>query len=302
MAASRTVPKLSFIAMALLALPQYVIAADLPQHNVSAQKPQAATPVGENKSASQKAAAELSKRRETLVNEAMAANGEILQAIDSLKKSDKAAAFKSLTDASGKLDVVLARAPGLKLAPINLRTDIADIVVSPDEVRRVVAQAKSQLDEGRVQAVRSLLRPLTSEIRVLTDSLPLETYPAAIKLASKEIQNGNLMAAERTLYNALSTIVTNEEIIPLPPVKAEEDVLQAERLIQKDKSKNQDQALALLAQAKQQLELGKLLGYSDYKELRSEVDSVRGKIKNRSPDASLFGRLKALFHKASGKK
>jgi hypothetical protein len=216
-----------------------------------------------------------------------------------LEKNDKNAAFKVLTDASGKLDVVLARDPNLKLAAIDVHTYTTDLETSPKEINQVVNRAKEQLMEGHLQLGRALLSPLTSEIRILTDFLPMDTYPSAIKLASKEIQDGKPNEAAQLLSDTLSSIVTTEEIIPLPPIKAEADVLEAENLIKADKLKHRNQALALLDQANQQLEFGRLLGYGDYKVLKNEIAVVQTKINGGSSNTDVFARLEMLFHKVS---
>ncbi len=233
--------------------------------------------------------------------EAITAHEEMLKAIVSLQKKDKDAAYKSLTDAAGKLVVVLARDPSLKLAVINVRSYIRDLEVTPEVVKDIVSRAKTQLSEGHIQQARTLLDPMVSEIRISTDSLPMETYPPAIKLASKEINDGKLKEAEQLLLDTLDTIVTTEVIIPLPPVQAEMAVLEAERLIKIDALKNRKQAVVLLKQAQQHLKVGKLLGYGDYKELNDEMTSTQSKINAGSPDTSLFSRLKEFFHKMRNK-
>ena len=255
----------------------------------------------ESHSAKEKAATELRNRRAALMKEAVAAEQEVLHTLDHLKKSNRDAAFKSLADASGKLDVVLARAPDLKLAPIDVRTSLIDLSATPDEVKRMITQAKSELGAGHVQAARTLLNPLVSEIQVSTDYLPMETYPAAIKRAVPKIQKGDLKGAEHDLYEALSTIVTTVDVLPIPALKAEADVLEAEQLIKKDKAKNREQALSLLGKANQQLEVGNLLGYGEYKDIKSEIGTVQGKIKGNASDSSLFEKLKHLLQEVRSK-
>ncbi len=203
---------------------------------------------------------------------------------------------KILTDASGKLDIVMARDPNLKMALIGVQTYSRDLDAKNKDVKKVVEQAKVQLIEGHIQEARTLLAPLSSELRITTEYLPMETYPAAIKVASKEIQDGKLQEAEQLLTDTLDSIVSKEEIVPLPPLRAEIDTLHAEQLITNDKIKNRDEALTLLTQAKQQLELGKLLGYSEYKDIKNEIARVSDKINTGQASTSLFARLKAMFH------
>lgn len=248
-----------------------------------------------------KAVSELLKQRHRLIKEAVAANQEIIKTIDKLNKNDKHAAYKSLADASGKLDVVLARDPSLKLAPIAVRMRVIDLETKPKEIKKIVSQARKQLDDGHIQAARALLNPLVSEIRISTDYIPMATYPAAIKRAVAEIEKGKLKDAKRDLYVALSTIATNDEIIPLPPLNAETDVLQAERLAKKDSKKNKKQIVSLLDDANQQLALAGRLGYGKYKDIKTAITTVKGKIHRHSAEANLFDDLKTLFKKIRNK-
>jgi hypothetical protein len=257
--------------------------------------PKVAVSTAKSSSAKANAAMELAKRNNALVKEAVTANDEILQTISYLEKGKKDKAYKTLADAAGKLDVVLARDPHLKFAPIDVRSKTMEIVMKPDEIKDAVKDARVALDDGHIQKARSILDPLTSEIRFSTDYLPMETYPAAIKIAVTKIQKGDLKGAEHDLYDVLSTIVTSDEVIPIPPIVAQADIHEAEQLINKDKVKNKDQAVALLQKADQQLEVSKLLGYGEYKDVKKEIGSVESRIKSNSPGTNLFGKLKQLL-------
>ncbi|NDU91304.1 MAG: YfdX family protein [Ferrovum sp.] len=298
---NQSVPKFSLMALLVMgALHGPARAADnaAPVHDGKEKSAAASQEQGHVSEESVKA---LLKQREALVKEAVVANEEMLQAIASLEKGDKEAAYKLLADASGKLDVALARDPHLKQMPISVRVSTTDLASKPSEIKHVLSQAKSQLSDGQVQAAKKLLRPLTSEIRVTTESLPMETYPGQIKLASKEIQEGKSSEAAQRLADTLGSIATEEKVIPLPPLKAEMDVEEAEVLIQQDKTKNRDQVLGLLNQAKQQLEVGKLLGYGNYKDIGNEMEAVKSKITGGSWDTKMFDRLKNLLHEAKSK-
>ncbi len=249
----------------------------------------------------QESATALLRERQSLVREAITANEDMLLAIAGLEHGDKDIAYKALADASGKLDVVLARDPQLKRVPVSVQSTTRDLDTGPQGVSKALADAKQELSKGDVQAARTSLHPLTSEIRITTESLPMDTYPAAIKQATKEIQAGRSADAAQLLANTLTTIVTTEKIIPLPPLKAEADVQVAEELIKSDPAKNRAQALELLTQARRQLELGKLLGYGEYKDIKQELSAVQRKLEGGKPDSGLFARLKSLLHEAKSK-
>lgn len=281
-------------------------------HNQSSQKVAATT--AKNHSNAEKSSAtengkELVKRNSQLVKEAVAANKDILTAIEQLQKHKKDDAYKTLADAAGKLDIVLARDPHLLLAPIDVRSHTITLAMKPDEIKHAVKLAKTELDAGHIQTVRNILKPLSSEIRFSTDYLPMGSYPAAIRAAAAKVQKGDLKGAEGDLYGVLSTIVTTEEAIPLPPIIAKADVYEAEHIVKeskdkdkaKNKTQNQDLAMTLLQKADKQLELSSLLGYGNFKDVKKEIASVESRIKNNSSDTHLFGKLKHLLEEVRNK-
>ena len=198
-----------------------------------------------------------------------------------------------LEKADGQLSVLLARDPKLKFAAIEVRASIYDLEDSPDSIHKVVNEARSALDKGQIQAARAILSPMTSEMRIYTDYLPLEIYPDAIKRASTAIQESKPIVAETILADALGSIVTDEDVIPLPPMKAEGDVIEAEELYTKDKIKNKDKVLSLLNSADVHLANAKALGYGEYQGIRDEIASIKSKLELAKPD--LFEQIKNLF-------
>ncbi|MBU6505750.1 MAG: YfdX family protein [Betaproteobacteria bacterium] len=246
----------------------------------------------------QEAAAALLAERAHLVREALTANEDILMALASLAHNDTHSAYNALADASGKLDMVLARDPHLKRVPISVRLTTTDLDATPAQVKDDVSRARQALSDSHVQEAKHVLHPLTSEMRITTDYVPLDSYPAQIRSAIKEIQAGQSQAAAQRLADTLGLVATEEKIIPLPPLKAEADVQEAEALAKADPARNKAQALALLDQAKQQLEMGRLLGYGTYDDIHRELAAVKTKVTGGTWDEKLFGRLKSLLHAA----
>jgi hypothetical protein len=256
------------------------------------------TPAVAAKEASVKnsASQEIAKRRRALVNEGIVANDEILHSILYLEKKDTKDAFKMLAKADGQLNILLARDPHLKLAPIDVRASVSDLESTPETINKAVKDAEAALDKGEIQAARVILSPLKSEMHIDTDFLPLEIIPDAIKQASKEIQASKLKEAETTLADALGSIVTNEEIVPLPPLKAQGDVFEAEKLLDKDKVKNKDEVLALLNSADTHLANASALGYGKHTDIENEIASIKSKVEGGDAEPNLFARVKKLFH------
>jgi len=240
---------------------------------------------------------ELAKRRQQLSKEAIIANDEILHSILDLEKNNTKNAYKMLEKADGQLNILLARDPHLKLAPIDVRASITDLEATPQTIKKAVKAAETDLDNGKIQTARLMLSPLVSEMRIETDFVPLEIYPQAIKQASKEIQESKIREAEATLADAMSSIVSNEETIPLPPLKAEGDMIEAQQLLKKDKVKNKDAVLALLKSADTDLANADALGYGKHPDIKKEIASLKSKVEGGASNPGIFARVKNMFHK-----
>ena len=267
----------------------------------------AAAPVpaisAKNDHVKQTASDEVSKRRAALDKKAISARDDVLQAIMLLDQKNGKQALALLNKADAGLKEVLAHDPALKLAPIDVRVSSYDIDSSPDAINKAIKDAKSALDNGQIQTARAILAPLTSEMHIYTDMLPMEIYPKAIKLASKKIQDKKLIEAQAALADAMSSVVTEEEVIPLPSLKAEGDVLEAEHLLKIDKVKNKDKVLSLLDNADRDLSDANLLGYGKYQSIRDEIATTKSKVANNTSSPDLLERLKnqlhTLIHKAT---
>lgn len=286
------------LSLALMGGPTAVLAAGQDGNAAVTQAMPAPAPAASAKEVQVRKAAnqEVSKRRMSLDSEAVTANDEILHAITLLDKKDTQGAYKALETADGQLGVLLARDPHLKMAAIDVRASIIDLDTTPKIINKAVKAAKAALDDQHIQAARADLSPLVSEMHISTDYLPMEIYPDAIKKASKEIQQAKFAEAEDTLADAMASVVTVEDIIPLPPVKAEGDVLEAERLLGKDKAGNKDRVRTLLKRADQHLAIATALGYGKYKVIHNEIVSIDSQVKTSTEKSGLFERIKHYFH------
>lgn len=116
--------------------------------------------------------------------------------------------------------MILARDPGLSLAPVDVAVTTHDLLAGPDTVKAMIHDAEEYLEHGEVQKARPLVTSLRSDIVFRTTSIPLGTYPAAIKAITPLIDEGKLDEASAGLQAALNTLVTTDEIIPLPILRA----------------------------------------------------------------------------------
>ncbi len=220
-----------------------------------------------------------------------------------LEKGDQKSAKKSLEKAIGKLEVVLAHPNAPALLPIDSSIAATEFTGNLKTIKAALKSVEDLLEDGKVQEARRLLDTLQSEIDIITVSLPLVSYPQALKLAAKYLNSGKSEEAKEVLEMALSTMVQNEIVIPIPLLKAEALVGAASKIAKKDK----EQALKHLEEAKNQLEIAEALGYTSesdttYKVLYDAIKSVEKEVKGKNRAEKLFeeliGKLKEFKEKA----
>ena len=217
-----------------------------------------------------------------------------MKALEKKKSQD---ALKALERATGKLNILLARDPKLALAPIDVVVSIHDLYATVDQIKQARKQAEAYLEDGEAQKARVQLRGLGSEIVIRVDSIPLETYPAAIAAVAPLIDQGKTDDAKAALQAALNTLVLTEHIIPLPLVRAEAHITKAEALAQKEARSEEDNKdlVKLLTEAREQLKLSESLGYGtkdEYKKFQTEIDGIEAKTKAGQSPQGLFDPMK----------
>ncbi|MBD3744588.1 MAG: YfdX family protein [Sphingopyxis terrae] len=268
-----------------------------PADRASASKPAASALSGD-------LGGQLAAKRKTLVAEAVSALQETHAALDLLSGDESRGAVEALARATGKLDIVLAADPHLALAPVDVGVATHDVVTTPEAVIALRTRAEEALDDGRLQDGRHLIADLASEQVISVTSLPLSTYPAAIKQAAALIHDGNPAAAAAMLETALSTLVVEETVIPLPLARAEALLSNAQPLSEKPQrsADEQGQLQRLLAGARTQLDLARTLGYAtkrDLDALYNALKAIEDKAEAKEGGKGLFDRLGELFGTAN---
>ena len=203
------------------------------------------------------------KRKKILAdaNEAIEETRRALQALDEQKTEE---ALAALEKATGKLELILARDPTLALAPVTVEMVTYDLLANIDTVKAMIHDAENYLEDGEIQKARPIVANLASEIVIKSTSIPLATYPDAIKAITPLIDEGKIDEAKERLRAALNTlIVTTDEIIPLPLVRAQQLLNNAEELAENEERtvKDNETLEDLLTVARNQLEIAELLGY-----------------------------------------
>lgn len=221
-----------------------------------------------------------SEKRKKLLADAATAIAQTEQALKALEDKKSDSALRALAAATGKLELVVARDPALKLAPVSTSVVTYDLYANPDEVKTAIAEARKALNDGNLPRARVLVEALASEVQIRTSNIPLATYPAAIKAITPLIDAGKIDEAKAQLQAALSTLViTTDDVIPLPKLRAENLLKEAQALTEKkDRSNEENDKLAnALKAAREQLQIAELLGYgkkADYEPMYAQLDGI----------------------------
>lgn len=244
-----------------------------------------------------KATDEASEKRKKITADAVAAVAETKQALKFLDEKNTDEALAALERATGKLELILARAPDLALAPVDVRVVTYDLLASLDTVKAMIHEAENYLEDGEVQKARPLVANLSSEIVISTTSIPLVTYPDAIKAITPLIDDGKINEAKVGLQGALNTLVVTDEVIPLPVLRAEILLRNAEKLAENaERSDKDDESLvSLLDEARNQIKMAELLGYGDkksFKPMYEQLDQIEEKTAGGKGGKGWFDKIK----------
>jgi tetratricopeptide (TPR) repeat protein len=227
-----------------------------------------------------------------LIKEAIRAIQYTQDALIYLNNNKTNKATESLKKAVGELAVVLNTPNAPYLLPVDVQINAYQFVGDVKKIKSLITQAKTLVSENKIPEAREVLNSLRSEIVIKTVNLPLATYPAALKLAIRYINEEKTKEAKDVLTMALSTLVEVENVIPIPLIKAQALVEEASKTIKKDKK----QALKYLDEAKHQLVIAEALGYTStsdttYKMLKDEITKLESEIHKGHKTASIFSDL-----------
>ena len=242
--------------------------------------------------ATQTATTKAKDNKVKLVQEALESLKLSAKAVDELNQNKVDDAKKTVELALGKLESILVAEHTPKLLPIENQIVIKNFVGTSEDVSKALAEVKKLLALGKVQEAGELLISLQSEIDVTTVSLPLASYPDALKLASKYLIEKHPAKAKHVLEIALNTFAQDEQIVPIPLINALELVAVASDIAKEDK----EQALKHLAMAKDDLKKAELLGYvssstTTYKQLEELIEKTEKEIKGPNKAEKLFKEL-----------
>jgi hypothetical protein len=238
------------------------------------------------------------EKRKALLGDATGAIQDTQAALKHLDEGKTKEALAALQRATGKLDIILARDPKLELAPAGVSVVTYDVQGGLDAVKKARQQAEDLIADGRLQEARRLLRNLASETVISVTSIPLATYPDAIKSAVKLIDQDKKDEAKLVLQTALNTQAVTDTVIPLPVLKAQDALKNAESLAEKkNRTKDDDDRLvASMDQARGDLEFAQALGYGtkkDFERMYAQLNEIRDKTADNKFGTGWFAKIKA---------
>ncbi|SEQ90996.1 YfdX protein [Nitrosomonas sp. Nm51] len=247
----------------------------------------------------------ISEKQKQIIHEAADAIANTKKALAALEQDKQQKALSALEKAIGELEVALARDPDLALAAIDAQITIHDLYSTLEQIEQARKQAEDYLEDNKIQNARDILGGLASEVNISVVNIPLAIYPKAIRDAISLVDAGNTKKAKAVLRVALNSLVETRHIIPLPIIRAEENLDKAEALAEKkDRTEVEDISLThFLDQARLQLTIAEALGYGskdDYRMLYKHLDGIIEETEGGMPKSDLFNEIRNFLTDLAG--
>src|ERR1700686_2054439 len=228
----------------------------------------------------------------SLDEDAIAVIAKTQVAIDAIASNKTDKALQAIEQATGKINVLLARKPARAFISVSVHVEVIDAAPHDSKIIKALAQQVSTTVAAKdYPAARVVLDALTSEIRVRTYSLPLAAYPDALKEAVRLLDQKKNDDASNVLLTALNTLLAVDRVTPLPLVLAREELNAAQAKSQNDKATAQ----TLVQTAKSEIERAKELGYAaqapEYAALSADISSLEKQLKGKSDASAVFAKL-----------
>jgi transcription elongation GreA/GreB family factor len=235
------------------------------------------------------------ERVKKVTEEAVEAINLVAKVVDLLDRKEKDKALEEIANVLGKLEVLVVRDPNLQLVPVDVRESVVDFPGTVDDVEAAKSEVVALIKASEVQLARDIMLNLASELDIYVTALPIGTYPVVLKAIVPLIEQDKFEDAKRLLIEALETLVLEKIVIPLPILRAEQTIIRANELANKE-NPSKDELKELLAYAKEQLQLAEALGYGkveiDYKDLYEEIEKLEKILESDESTKDIFETLK----------
>ena len=233
----------------------------------------------------------VTEKRAKIDAEALTVINETQVFLQDVEAGKKEQAIETGQKLIGELDILLTKNPDAALIPIDVQFKVDEVVADIETVRTITKAAKEAVKNEYYQAARELLDGLKSEIIITTYNIPTATYPDAIKAALMLMQDGKDEDAKAVLQQVFGTIVIEDVVVPLPVLKAQQMVMEAQK-IDSTNHENADKVINLLKNANYQLELAEEMGYGkkdkDYAALYKSIKELQKSVKRKSDSKNKF--------------
>ena len=240
-----------------------------------------------------KARKEVRKKQDHFVKEGLESISETNATLKLLDAGNTPKAEKQLDLALHHARTVLKKDPETQLIPINISVNSRDFVAGEVQVEKLVQQAKKAMSNGYYQKASGLLDQMKSEVEITTVNLPLTSYPKHLEKADSLLKAGQTTGAANILYGLLNSLEINQVVLPIPVLRAEALIAEAQSAsMQKS---NKKKTVNLLENADYQLQLAKDMGYGnfdkEYDVLSKQIQDLEQQINNGKTKSDLFSTL-----------
>lgn len=202
------------------------------------------------------------------------------QAVKHILDSNYTDATARLEDGIGKAAVLTTVRPELSFFPLDVQIITRDLVADIDVLKGIRKEAKQLTDKGYLQAARHLLENLASELEIKTPMLPVATYPNALSMAARALNDNKPDEALIILNTALTAVFVETKYVPLPLIRAERMLEEVSSLLE-EKEKDVD-INTLLENAEYQIRFAEALGYGkrdkEFEEIFSAIKNIKKEV------------------------
>lgn len=223
---------------------------------------------------------QLTEKNKAILSEAREAIKETKNALTLLDQNKTKEAQTALQEATGKLEMAVARKPELGLAAFDVTVKTNALLNNAASVNQIKEEAIKALQENRVQEARQMVSTLRSDTVISVANIPLETYPTALKTAARLIDEKRVEEAKVAITTALSTVVITETVIPLPLARADFFIDDAAKLGAKRNrtTEEKDRLAKDIANGREALKMAEALGYvpnDTFKDSYAKLDQAQ---------------------------
>jgi hypothetical protein len=228
--------------------------------------------------------------------EFMSALSDTIIALQSLHANKIDNAKASLKKADAEFTATFKKEPQLGLIPVHDTAEVISFNGDAKLIKHIKASAIKLLKDNDTQLAIDMLTPLQDEMTITTQLVPTYLYPQAIKDAIKVLDKGDKIKASEILLGVLNTTQVDTLVVPIPFITAQDMVLEASKLKQKDKK----EAIKLLNAAQEELQKAVLLGYAhnyqdDYKQIGKSIETLKTQIEGKNIVAKLYDDILSSF-------